>query len=133
MKKTIVSLFSAVVLGLATTANAIPTGDGATIDIGSWMLNNVIESGVGNFTMMEAFITSGNSTFDGTGWGSLDGGWTSRLTNPTYAKASGSALTQQWLHNMFASAVGTMVVWDILACNGTAQVDAFRMWSNGTG
>jgi hypothetical protein len=139
MRKTIILTLAVAGLLWATSASAGPVviGQAGSVQIGSWMLTNVIENAP-NMTKMEAFITSGNSTFDGLGWGALNYGgavgWTSQVINPTYAVATGTAVNQQWLTNRFTSNIGTMVVWDILAYDASDNlIDSFRMWSDGTG
>ncbi len=142
MRRVVVRTCVLAVAGLlwanVASASPIPIGEASTVPIGSWILTNVIESSALPFDKIEAFITSGNSTFEDSGWGALDyggaTGWTSTRINPTYAVATGGSLvTQQWLSNKFTSGSGTMVVWDILVWSGSTQVDAFRMWSNGDG
>jgi hypothetical protein len=128
-------LLIAAAMSLVMAASA-PTASAGLITVGDPFITNSWgqrwnESGVGLFDKMEFFIVSGESRFEDPGIANFSsGGWTGAVVNPSYALASGAALTSMDFDSRFTGNTSPITFY-FLAWQDVTLLEFVRVTWNG--
>jgi len=129
----IIVLFIGGVVFLPTLSTATPLPIGDPILGDSWA-QRFEESGVGNFSSMEAFMTSIGDAFEAPGFLNFNSaGWNGSLVRSDYIKATGSTLNWMQFDIKFTGASSDPLTFDFLAWDGGILREAAHASWNGSG
>ena len=129
MKKVIMMMFvlafvviTLLCIPLFVSASPVPVGD--PILDNSWS-QLFYEAGVGNFDMMEAFMSSGDA-FESPGFGNFDNAsWNGNLLSPDYIVATGDLDNLLYFNIYFEGSTSNPLTFDFLAWEG----DVLKEWA----
>ncbi len=115
----------------APAASATPVAIGDPMATGSWA-QTFNESGVGLFNRMQVFMLSG-AGFEAPAFSAFGGaGWLDHYVNPTYAWASGSAISNMNFNLNFLGSSADPLSFVFVAWNNNVRLEAaLAVWNGG--